>query len=754
MLSWGGLGLGRKKGKDGETLGLLKEENKSQQDGVNYVKVYCVVDKDAAKKDAAMQAIRNKKNNIDNFVKDYSVPEWDDRTVLINDKTIDCGEDVAIEVKFDIAALNLQAVRDGIKVPIDHKALEGWIEKKEGMEFAVEKGDLYPSTHYIMVPYAPHLSNFIAKDKETKHSFAESQLIWLANSLFDFDQLKAKEKNKPGTGIKSYFVMHNLFEKNRDAKLNFGSYFNVFFSESKSYSYSEFNKSKKGKGERTPADELNGDEDVFNRIRNYFGAQTALYFRFAMHMSKWTGGLGIIGALCQAYILYTLDFESPALALFAIMVIVWANLFTEHWKKNELQCTYRWGTDEFDSKEATRTEYKPPAGSAGGKDKDNLIYSYDFEVDNNALMLKQTFSALVIAVIMFCVVCSTVLIYQFKSFLQVEFIEIGVPSQLSATCASLLNLVQIYIFKFLYQFVSTFLNDFENHRTVTEHEDSMISKLTIFTFFNTYISFFYIAFVAGSMSVYTDADDDAISNQCGYTGCMAMLGENLLIVLVMSLTSDKIVEFIILPTVHAMGLDNLNWETIKRIACCQCCASGDSGGSKADKGVIENYRMSPYDFSQRLSDYTTLFTYFGYIVLFSTALPVAPLLVAVSAAFEIRGDLNKMKNFRRTWARAQNIGAWQGCFEVITVAGVICNSAMIVFTMRMFSAYDFVIQIWIFIGMQWVMFSLLALGANVITDVPYKVQIQRRRIEYYKSSLEKLSLPYRDASSDASASKV
>ena len=79
---------------------------------------------------------------------------------------------------------------------------------------------------------------------------------------------------------------------------------------------------------------------------------------------------------------------------------------------------------------------------------------------------------------------------------------------------------------------------------------------------------------------------------------------------------------------------------------------------------------------------------------------------------------------------------------------------MIVFTMRMFSAYDFVIQIWIFIGMQWVMFSLLALGANVIADVPYKVQIQRRRIEYYKSSLEKLSLPYRDASSDASASKV
>ena len=100
------------------------------------------------------------------------------------------------------------------------------------------------------------------------------------------------------------------------------------------------------------------------------------------------GGLGIIGALCQAYIFYTLDFESPILPFFAIMVIVWANLFTENWKKNELECTYRWGTDEFDSKETTRSEYIPPTSEY--KANENLIYAYDFEVDNNALMFKQT----------------------------------------------------------------------------------------------------------------------------------------------------------------------------------------------------------------------------------------------------------------------------------------------------------------------------------------------------------------------------
>lgn len=716
--------------KSSEGLHLLANDSKAIEKDIHTIQAYCVVE--TGKENEAHQALTKKKASIDEFLKAHNVPEWNEGSVKVGEKSFKARDGTAlISVTITLAALNVQAVIDGVKVPVDNKELEKMLKDEKDMTFAKENDALYPSTHFILVPYAVHNAQYVAKDKRTKHSFTESQLIWLANSLFDFDQLQAAQEK---TGISSYFFLHD-FEAVEE--INFGGFLNALWSESKNYTYNEFSKSKENGFDkyRTPADELKGPEDVFNKIRSYYGEQTALYFRFATHLSKWTGGLGLFGALCQAYIFYTMDFESPMLALFAIMVIVWANLFTENWKKNELQCTYRWGTDEFESREETRPKYNPP--KVDKKNKEDLIYAYDFEVDNNALMLKQTLSAVVIAVIMLCVVCSTIMIYQFKSFLQVEFVEIGVPSQLSATCASLLNLIQIYVFKFIYQYVSIFLNNFENHRTVTEHEDSMISKLTIFTFFNTYISFFYIAFVAGSMSVYTNGGDDvSLSNQCGYTGCMAMLAENLLVVLVMSLTSDKFTEFVVMPLVSSM-----NWDTIQRVACCIFTRTQDIGDGRVED-MEKNYRLSPYDFSQRLADYTTLFTYFGYIVLFSPALPVAPLLVAISCAFETRGDLNKLKSFRRTWARAQNIGAWQSCFEVITVAGVISNSAMIVFTMRIFSAYDFVVQMWIFIGMQWLMFSLLALGANVISGPPYKVQIQRRRLDYYKSTLPKLFLPF------------
>merc|ERR1711907_740084 len=111
--------------------------------------------------------------------------------------------------------------------------------------------------------------------------------------------------------------------------------------------------------------------------------------------------------------------------------------------------------------------------------------------------------------------------------------------------------------------------------------------------------------------------------------------------------------------------------------------------------IVENFKRSPYDFAGRLADYTTLFILFGYLVMFSPALPIA-------------------------------------------AVGVVSNSGLIVFTMGMFSAYTFQTQMWIFIGMQWLMFTLLAAGGSLIKDDPYRVEVQRKRTDYYNSTLPPL----------------
>lgn len=288
------------------------------------------------------------------------------------------------------------------------------------------------------------------------------------------------------------------------------------------------------------------------------------------------------------------------------------------------------------------------------------------------------------------------------------------------------------VFKYIYSFVAVILNNWENHRTQTEFEDSMISKMTIFSFFNSYISFFYIAFIAGNMNVVSaSGDDDASStNQCGADGCMSMLSENLLIVLLTSLTSDKITEFI----VPIFSLD-----FIMKILCCKCGA-----GAKDDEDAAEaQYKLPTYDFTQRLADFTTLFIMFGYLVMFSPSLPCAAILVGTSLYTESRGDLWKLgTQYRRVLPKgAEDIGAWQGAFEVVTVIGVVSNSALIVFTMGMFSYESFTMQMWYFIGMQWAMFTALTVGGQLIDDESRKVSIQKKRLSHYYLNLDQFYSP-------------
>ncbi len=43
-------------------------------------------------------------------------------------------------------------------------------------------------------------------------------------------------------------------------------------------------------------------------------------------------------------------------------------------------------------------------------------------------------------------------------------------------------------------FVVNKLNDFENHQIVSSYENSLVAKIFMFTFFNTFNSCFFIAF--------------------------------------------------------------------------------------------------------------------------------------------------------------------------------------------------------------------------------------------------------------------
>ena len=59
--------------------------------------------------------------------------------------------------------------------------------------------------------------------------------------------------------------------------------------------------------------------------------------------------------------------------------------------------------------------------------------------------------------------------------------------------ASVINAVQITILNIVYGKVAVKLTRRENHRTDTEYEDSLIAKIFVFQFVNSYTSFYYLA---------------------------------------------------------------------------------------------------------------------------------------------------------------------------------------------------------------------------------------------------------------------
>jgi Calcium-activated chloride channel len=102
-----------------------------------------------------------------------------------------------------------------------------------------------------------------------------------------------------------------------------------------------------------------------------------------------------------------------------------------------------------------------------------------------------------------CVIGVIAGIYTLRTVL---YQEIGSDAQV---IASILNVIQIQVLTYVYDHLAFKLTDLENRRNDVLYEDSMIIKLFLFQFVNNYSSFYYLAFIAGSLPVPNGANKDS-----------------------------------------------------------------------------------------------------------------------------------------------------------------------------------------------------------------------------------------------------
>lgn len=273
-----------------------------------------------------------------------------------------------------------------------------------------------------------------------------------------------------------------------------------------------------------------------NDIRAYFGEKVALYYCFLGNYSYFLIFPSILGFIIQMIVWGSGNINSPALPFFALFICVWSILMLENWKRQEKRISLRWGMENFEEKELDRPTYNGDIIRSFIDGSETKFYPADLR--SKKLFLSFGLVGALVLLVIGTVTGIYILRFQLQS-------TTSLPASLIASC---LNTLQITLFNMGYSVLSVKLTKFENHRTDTDYEDSMITKLFAFQFINSYSSFFFLAFVASYMAK-ADTDDDASADyrgQCGASSCMIPLGINLAIIFGSRITVTNALE-VLLP---------------------------------------------------------------------------------------------------------------------------------------------------------------------------------------------------------------
>lgn len=283
-----------------------------------------------------------------------------------------------------------------------------------------------------------------------------------------------------------------------------------------------------------------------------------------------------------------------------------------------------------------------------------------------------------------------------ESFL--SFIK-HVPSYpLRGTIIGVANSLQIMIMERIYFSVAKNLTDYENHRSETQYEDALTSKVFTFTFLNAYAALAYTAFVRRVQANEPNAAGPPPANryprlfECENGNCMSDLRTQL---------STIFLTRVLISNVQTVLIPYYSWLRDQRKKKAQAAQQEKRRRKRAEEmkkdqeeasspddtkqeetteearssetppaDEVKVRELSPAEVQFRLDeyhvmlgpfrDYAELITILGFAVLFVGAFPLAPLMALVNAYVELRIDAWHIAiRSRRPWPTgAEDIGTW------------------------------------------------------------------------------------------------
>ena len=239
---------------------------------------------------------------------------------------------------------------------------------------------------------------------------------------------------------------------------------------------------------------------TINTIRNYFGESVSYYFLWLDHYSRMLLFPSIFGSfIFISYFLWNkiplisifsnsvkMDYYDFLLILNCTLLTIWLTLFIKSWAQKEKLYNYIWGMNQSQKETKINEEFVPNS-------KEKLILGYYVPTEKEPFhTFKKYVSYSVLLGMIILVIFFIYSLFRLKARLVNGNVWHDYKISFYIAC---LNGLQIKVMNFIYYHIALYLNNWENHFTINEKNNSLSLKLILFDFMNSYSSLFYIAFV-------------------------------------------------------------------------------------------------------------------------------------------------------------------------------------------------------------------------------------------------------------------
>jgi hypothetical protein len=403
-----------------------------------------------------------------------------------------------------------------------------------------------------------------------------------------------------------------------------------------------------------------------NLIKTYFSEQIALYFNFLHLLKDFIKVLAILGLIIYiSRIINHYFIKSNHIIVlyhfYCVFLIIWGLTFNKAFERKEKELAWDWGTLDFADNQIQRQEFKGTYKIDEPTGRMKIINEHQF-----LYFLIRVASFIGSGSFMMLGILTNISIPAFFYYLTgVKYAsEEYANSKGYQLLGGIMYGVQINVFNIAYNIIARKLTNAENHETIQEYNSSLILKLFIFRFVNSYFNLFEIAFLKEK-------------EKCQRHSCMSELGYRLMVIFSISLVFNFIeigkpwVKYWIRikKTFGSFSLKNLN---------------------KKDEDIkikLESL-LEPYD--NTINDYMEICTMFGYIALFGASHHLLGILAFIALFLESRIDSLKLCTIirRPEPIKTNSIGVWKKLFLFVSLCGIFTNTAISIFTTGLLNDVD------------------------------------------------------------------